>query len=120
MLKYVLQIITFIFLFVIQVSFFSASPFLRENFNIILIALIYFLQAFDIKQGLILGVVLGLILDIFSAYPFGIMLISLIITLIVTTILLSNVFTNRSLLSFLLLIVIGVSILYVLIWIETT
>ena len=112
MISKVLKFIIFLLIFVIQISFFSASSFLRENLNLVLIVLIYYLYISTIRDGLAYGLAFGILLEFFSAYPFGVILLSLLTALLVASLLIKNVFTNRSFLSFMTVILISTVVYY--------
>lgn len=112
MISKFIHFIIFIIVFIIQVSFISASPFLRENLNLILTLLFCYLYTVNFRQGLILGLIFGALLDIFSSLPFGIILSAQVVALLIVSVLMKNVFTNRSFLSFFALMITGTTTYY--------
>lgn len=99
-IKILLNIIIIIILVAIQFSFISGLPWELNNFNLILIVLIFILSLGSLEMALWWALGSGLLLDIYSFSPFGVFLISLILATIVVSFLLTNFFTNRSLYSF--------------------
>jgi cell shape-determining protein MreD len=104
-LKIFLNSLLILFLFIFQVSFISALPGYFSNINILLIFLVYLLMISNLTIALAYAIVLGALMDIFSFYFFGSYLSGFIFSIIIVNFLLINFFTNRSLYTFLALII---------------
>lgn len=102
-LKIFLNLILIVALIIGQLSFISSLPFGLNNFNFILVVLVFILMLSDFKMALWWAMGAGFLLDIYSFLPFGIYLISLFLTILVANFLLVNFFTDRSLDSFMAL-----------------
>jgi rod shape-determining protein MreD len=98
--KIIIYLFSILLVFIIQWSFINALPFYLDNLNFILIVLIFILGIAGIKNALIWAMGVGLLLDIYSFLPFGTYLVIFFIIIIFTNLLLNNLFTNRSLYSF--------------------
>jgi len=102
------KIIVFIFLAsslaLIQFSLISAWPGIFRQINLGLISLIFTLFFFGQRSALWLALILGFWLDLISFKFFGLYLISLVATVLGAQWILKDWLTNRSLYSFLLLI----------------
>lgn len=85
----------------IQLSFISALPGYLNDLNLILVILVFVLGLWGLNLALWWAVGIGILLDIFSFYPFSVFLISLSLSVIAVNLLLVNFFTDRSLYSFL-------------------
>ncbi|MBI4811852.1 hypothetical protein HY798_00145 [Candidatus Falkowbacteria bacterium] len=102
--KIILNVFLILTLTAVQLSFISGLPGWLNNFNLILVVLIFILGLGNLRLALAWMIGAGLLLDIFSFSPFGVYLISLSLTAVATNFLLTNFFTNRSLYSLLVLI----------------
>lgn len=102
-LKIFLNLILIVALIIGQLSFISSLPFGLNNFNLILVILIFILMLKGFKMALWWAMGAGFLLDIYSFSPFGIYLISLFLTILLANFLLVNFFTDRSLYSFMVL-----------------
>ena len=91
---------------IFQIGFIYGLPIGLKNLNVVLVAIIFILgfNSFELALGWAVGA--GILLDIYLFMPFGVNTISLIASLTLINFLLANFFTNRSLYSFLLLILI--------------
>jgi len=103
-----IKIISYLFfiplLFILQVSLINGLPELF-HFNLIISALIIILLVFGRDESLWCSIGLGFMLDLFSIDTFGAFIIALPMLVFLANILLVRFFTNRSLYSFLALIV---------------
>lgn len=102
----------FIFLFLIisfsvwlQVSLIFAWPSFFNQINLVLIVLIFTLFFFDFSSSLQAVIISGFWLDIYSFNFFGFYLIFFFLTILLADWILTSWLTNRSLYSFLLLII---------------
>ncbi|GEM_PF-192305 len=84
----------------VQLSFISSLPGYLNDLNLILVVLVFVLGLGGLNQALWWAVGAGVLLDIFSFYPFGVFLIGLSLSVMAVNLLLTNFFTNRSLYSF--------------------
>ncbi|MFA5023556.1 MAG: hypothetical protein WC523_01175 [Patescibacteria group bacterium] len=91
----------------VQFSLISAWPGIFSQLNLILILLIFTLFFFGFEPALFLALLFGFWLDIFSFEFFGRQLITLVLVVLGTQWILKSWLTNRSLYSFLLLILIA-------------
>ena len=101
--KIVINVILALALFIVQIAFISGLPGWFSNLNLILVVLIFILVLNSFRIAWWWSAGLGLLLDIYSFFPFGLFLISLTTAVFITNFLLNNFFTNRSLYSFLAL-----------------
>lgn len=97
-----------------QISFISGLAGPAGNLNLILVILIFILGFLGFNLAAWWAVGLALALEIFSFLPFGSQLVGLSLTLLIANVLLNHFFTNRSLYSFLALVLIS-TIIYKLI-----
>ncbi len=98
--KNLLLILLIILVFVLHQSLFLK---LNARFNFWPAIMAFIIFVFGYKTVLNWGVVAGFLLDLFSALPFGINLISLFIIILILYLLIKNLITNRSLFSLLIL-----------------
>ncbi len=89
--------------FIIQLSFANSLTGFFSGINFVLLYLIYVFIFYDLKTSLIVGLFSGFLLDLFSFYFFGVYSVSIIITIFIVNFLLLNLFTNKSIYSFLAL-----------------
>lgn len=99
--KWIAQIFIITCLAVIQFSFFSGLPNYFNKINIAIIAIIFILSLRGFRTALFWSVIFGILFDFFSFFPFGFFILIYIIVLFESYFLLVNFFTNRSLYSFL-------------------
>ncbi len=91
------------FLVMFQQGFINDLPGWASEANLVIVILIFILGLKGIKEALAWALWLGVLLDIFSFYFFGLYIISLSLTVVFSHFLLERFFTNRSLYSFLAL-----------------
>lgn len=102
--KIIFNIILIICLSIVQLAFISSLPYPLNNFNLLLVVLIFILSLADLKLALFWLAGTGFFLEVFSFEPFGVYLLSLVLTIFLVNFLLTGFFTNRSLYSLLALI----------------
>lgn len=102
-IKIIIQALLVIAAALFQFSFISGLSNPLNDFNLILVILIFILCLNNLKTALWWAAGVGFFVDIFSFSPFGVFLISFILTVAAARALLINFFTNRSLYSFLAL-----------------
>jgi len=111
MWKKIKQIFFFILLFsgvaIVQFSFILALPSIFNQINLAVIALIFTLFFFSFRAALYAAIVLGFWLDLYSFNFFGLYLLLFWLIVILVNWILKVWLTNRSLYSFLLLILIA-------------
>jgi hypothetical protein len=90
-----------IFLSIFQIAFISALPAWFNNINFLILILIFILSFKGFLYGFWWAFGTGLILEIYSFFPFGIHIFSLMCAIMVANFLLINFLTNRSLYSYL-------------------
>lgn len=104
MVKY-FKILGFIFLalllFLIQFSLINSWSGFWARFDLILFFIIWLFIFRDFKTSILFSFIIGIIIDIFSFYPFGFYTFSFLLTLVVANFVWQNFFTNRSIYSFL-------------------
>lgn len=83
----------------VQISFIAGLPAGLNNFNLVLVVLVFILILTDLNLAAWWAIGLGFFLDIFSFSAFGINLLCLSATAVIAYFLLNNFFTNRSLYS---------------------
>jgi len=101
-------------LVVVQISFLNQLSSDIVSLNLILLFLVFIVFRLEIIPLLWWSLVVGFILDLFSAFPFGTTMIVTIITSLSLHFLFQNFLTNRSLYSFVLLTIIGTLIYNIL------
>jgi rod shape-determining protein MreD len=101
--KIIFQALLIIAAALFQFSFISGLPNPLNDFNLIIVVLIFILSLYGLKTALWWAAGVGFFLDIFSFSPFGVFLVCLILTVAAAYAFLINFFTNRSLYSFLAL-----------------
>lgn len=97
-----------IFLVLLQVGFFSALPYPINNFNLLLSLIIFTTVVLNFELALWYALGAGILIEMFSVYPYGVILISFFITAVLINWLFQHFFTNRSLYSLMVLSVIGI------------
>jgi len=102
-MKLLLKFLILILLVIAQVSFIPALPFPFFNINIIIIGLTIFLILNNLENSLVLGVLVGVFLDLHSFHFFGLNILSIATALILTYLFSAKFFTNRSVYSFVFL-----------------
>lgn len=102
--RYTLLVILASLIAIIQASLFSAWPFFFSQINLVLIAAIFALFFFGSEIAWWLSFVFGFWLGMIYFQFFGFWLLVLIVTVLLSRLLLKNWLTNRSLYSFLVLI----------------
>ncbi len=104
MINRLLKFLVVLLIVILQISWLSNFEFFRTRLNIVLILLTFFILLLGFKGTLVWAVGAGYLLDYFSSLPFGLITISLLISLVIIYLLFRNVLTNRSFISFILLI----------------
>jgi len=107
MTKILINLVTIIVLGIIQVSFLSTWLFPVNSLNLILSLVIFVTVVIDYNKGLWWAFGLGIFLELYSSLPFGLLMMSLFFVVIFINFLFSNIFTNRSLYTLLILGLIG-------------
>ena len=77
--------------------------FLAGKINLILVALVVLINLFDFGLVVVFAVGTGLILDVYSSLPFGVISLSLFLTAVFCELLFVNFFTNFSFYSLMIL-----------------
>lgn len=91
-----------------QLARINSWPTGYNNFNIVLILVLIFWIIFDLRRGLIMALIVGVIMDFLSFELFGAYTISLLVTVYVVDLLSVNWLTNRSIYSLWALSLLGV------------
>lgn len=99
--KIVLYFVLALGLVLFQFSVLNSWPGFWGRLNLILLAAIWLLIFYNLKTAGYFSLALGLIMDIFSFYPFGLYSLSLILVLLLANFIWQNLLTNRSIYSFL-------------------
>jgi len=107
-IQYLIIIIVAGILALLQFSLVGALPWPFNNFDLSVVSIIFAFLLVDNKRIWVLAGSIGWFLDIWSFHPFGISILSLVLSTFIVYLILENVFTNRSLYSFLLLAAIGI------------
>ena len=107
MLKKIFFTIMLILLAIFQVSFFSQFNFFQTSLNIILVTVILITLIREYRVALIAAIILGLTLDLYSVYGFGIITLALLLPVIICNNLLQKFFARRSILSLIFLMLIS-------------
>ncbi|MDD2807753.1 MAG: hypothetical protein PHW95_04520 [Patescibacteria group bacterium] len=100
---------------IIQVSFLTTWPAPVSSLNIILTLVIFLAVIVNYNKSLIWAFGGALFLELYSGQQFGVTSISLVLTVIIINFLFSNVFTNRSYYSLMILGYLGTMIYNLLI-----
>jgi cell shape-determining protein MreD len=103
-IKIIINTILVLLLFITQTAFLTALPSGLKAINLILIVLILMIGLLNFKTAQWWALALGLLLDLYSFLPFGFFTLSLVINVYLINWLIKNIFTDRSLYSFLALI----------------
>lgn len=114
MIKIITNILIIIILLIVQISFLHTWPISLLSLNLVLAYIIFTTVIINYGRGIVLGVIAGFILDIYSLKPFGAFSISIVLTVILVNILFNQFFTNRSYYSLVTLGVIGTFFYYIL------
>ncbi|MBU1165101.1 hypothetical protein KKA15_06115 [Patescibacteria group bacterium] len=115
MIKKTLYVLIILLLIVSHVSFFSMLSFPYNNLNLILALVIFLTVLIDYKKALLLSMILGIFLEIYSPLFFGITVLTLLLTTIIINLLFIHLFTNRTFFSLLVLTFAGVATYNILI-----
>jgi rod shape-determining protein MreD len=107
MIKFFLNLILLFFYILLQISLLPSLGYPLNNLNLILSIIIFFIVIVNYKTGLWLAFGGGLILELFSIFPFGVITLSIVITAILVNSFFDNFFTNRSFYSLIILGLIG-------------
>jgi len=107
-MRWIIHIAILIICILLQVSFISALPAYINAIFLPLIMVIFFTVVISYERALVLALIGGLLLDIYSINIFGVATVSLVATTILTNFLFSHLFTNRSVYSLVALGTIGV------------
>lgn len=91
----------------IQISFLTTWPVPISSLNIIFCLIIFLTVIFSYEKGLVFAMLTGLLLELYSALPFGQTTLSLLLSVVTINFLYNNFFTNRSLYSLAILGFIG-------------
>ncbi|MDD3711214.1 MAG: hypothetical protein PHP37_01260 [Patescibacteria group bacterium] len=87
----------------IQGSVLNSFSNIISRFNLFLFLVIWLFIFYNFRNSLYFALMSGIILDIFSFYPFGIFTISFLLMVVLADFVWNNFFTNRSIYSFLAL-----------------
>lgn len=104
MVKTTFKIIAIILLALFQVSFLSHFQPLREACNLALLGVILISVWIGGREGLYFGLLTGLCLDIYSAYAFGLITLSLTLPILLVNYAFKKILTHRSIYSTLLIV----------------
>lgn len=107
-LQYLFLTILALVLVILQFSLISALPYPFYNINLLASSLILAFLITSKEKTWFLSLVMGFLLDIFSFHVFGSSVFSLFLSAVIIYFILENILTNRSLYSFLLLVLIGI------------
>jgi len=102
-LKFIKIFLAALIVFFIQIAVISSWGPIFSKINLILFFLIFSFIFFDFQRSFYFALFSGVFLDIFSFYPFGIYSLVLILSLLLIDFVSSNLFTNKSIYSFLIL-----------------
>ncbi len=102
-LKFIKIFLAALIIFFIQIAIISSWGPVFSKINLILFFLIFTFIFFDFQRSFYFALFSGIFLDIFSFYPFGIYTLVLILSLLLIDFVSSNLFTNKSIYSFLIL-----------------
>lgn len=106
-MKILSNILSIIFLVVIQVSFLTTWPSPVSSINLVLCVVIFLSVMVNFNRGLWYALGCGLLLELFTGSLFGLTISSLLVTAMVVDFLFNNFFTNKSFYSLLFLGIIG-------------
>ncbi|NTU98427.1 hypothetical protein HGA64_00240 [Candidatus Falkowbacteria bacterium] len=109
-LKYLGFFILSVVLALLSTGFVAALPGYAGNVDLVVVCLLFLLIVADLRVALIISLLAGYFMDIFSFLPFGVNLISLLLTVSCCYALLTSFFTNRSLYSLMALTAIATAI----------
>jgi len=110
MAKKILIIVLILLLLIIQTSFISGFWGVFNNFNLIFYILIFYSVIIGFEQSLVLSFIFGILLEPFTLLNFGVTTLCLLLSLFLVNLLFHALFTNKSLYSLLVLLVIGICI----------
>lgn len=91
----------------IQISFIPSLPAYLKNFNLIFSFISFTTIIINYHRGLLWALLSGLLLDIYSLQPFGLISFSYLSAVIIMNFLFNHLFTNRSLYTLILLSLLG-------------
>lgn len=112
MLKTFFNLSAVVSVVMIQIGFLSAWPAPAGNFNLALCLVIFMAVVLDSRTALWYALGLGAGLEIFSLYPYGLILTGLVLAVFLINWLFSHFFTNRSFYSLMALGLVGVNFYY--------
>ncbi len=112
MLKISLNLLAGVATILLQIGFLSAWPAPAGNFNLALGLIIFMAVVLDSRAALWYALGLGAGLEIFSLYPYGLILTGLVLAVFLINWLFSHFFTNRSIYSLMALGLVAVNFYY--------
>lgn len=101
MIKSIKHLVMIIALVAMQIAMVPTLPGAAQNMNVALVFLIFLCVVYRFSLGTIYGLVVGFFLDLYSALPFGAMLVGFSITLYVVFKIFEHLLTNKSFYTFL-------------------
>lgn len=101
--KVLLSIIVIALIVIAQVTFFGSFNTYWSSFNLILAILVILIFLTDFNNTMFFVIVAGVLLDTYSSLPYGIFLVSLFVAAVSCKIVFSNILTNRSFYSVMLM-----------------
>lgn len=108
--KVIVSIILIILLTAIQVGFISSLAVPLSRLNLILCWLAFVVLVFDFNIAIWQAMGFGILLEMFSVYPYSLILLSLLLTIMALRFLFTHLFTNRSYYSLVSLGVIAIAV----------
>ena len=94
-----------------QISLLPTLPGVYKNLNIVVVVLVFTCVVYRFYLGVVYGLFVGFVLDLYSVLPFGVIIISLMITLFIVYNIFEHLLTNKSFYT-----LIGLSILATLLY----
>lgn len=105
--KKVFVILISILITIWQISFLYEFNYLKEHLNLVLVIAILLVVISSSKNWFIFALFAGLVLDLYSAFNFGIITVALLTTTFIINILFRKLITQKSIYSLLIVIIVG-------------
>ncbi|NQT49315.1 rod shape-determining protein MreD [Candidatus Kuenenbacteria bacterium] len=96
MIKFIKHFLLLFSLLIAQIAVVPALPGNFKNLNVILISLVFICIVYRFYLGVSYALILGFVLELYSALPFGAMILSLMLTLYVIYKIFQHLLTNKS------------------------
>lgn len=120
MFKQIVYYILIVFLGIIQISFLSKFDFFQTSLNLVLVFVIFITLIKNYRTALLTSIILGLVINLYSVFSFGILILALLLPVAISCNLLQKFFARRSILALIVLMSLGTLLYNFIIFVLTT